>query len=112
GPVEAEAGVIDMAMAVEGDRRIAAGVIRAATCQAGDAGDQGSEMTRIGRGAAPRRATVVRVVRARVAVAERAAGRAAATAGPATSDVVVRRRNDPARVVRIDGDRRLVLWRG
>src|SRR5207247_3684802 len=60
---------------------------------------------------APARTAVVRVVRARVAVTEGTAGRGADRARPGAGDVVVRRSDHAARVVRVDGDRGLVLRR-
>ena len=107
-PVEPEAGVEDVAVRVERDRRVAARVVLAAR-QAGDARDQRPEMVRVAARAAPRRPAVVRVVRAGVAVTQGAAGRPADRAGPRPADVVVGRGHDPAGTVGVDRDRGLVL---
>ena len=108
--VEAEARVVDLAAAVEAQRRVSAGIVAAAG-QPRDAGDQRAQVLRVAAERGPAHATVVRVVGARVAVAERAARRAADRACPCPRDVVVGRADHAQRVVRIDRDARLVLRR-
>src|SRR5439155_13858552 len=92
--VEAEAGVVDVSLAVERDGRIAARVVLAAD-QVLDAGDQRADVAGIGRVAAPGLAAVVREVRPRVGVPERAARGAADRAGPRAGHVVVLRADHP-----------------
>ena len=106
--VEAEPRIEDMALGVPRDRRVAARVVRAAR-EVLDARDERAEVVRVGGGAAPGAAAVVREVRPRIGVAKRAARRPADAAAPCARDVVVRGRDDLIRVVGIDRDRRLVL---
>src|SRR5439155_158551 len=74
-----------------------------------DTRDERSELGRIARRAAPRCAAVVREVRPGVAVAERAARSAAHRAAPRARDIVIGRRDDAQRIVRVDRDGGLVL---
>ena len=108
GAVEAETRVKHMASAVERECRVATGVIDPAG-ESLDTRDERSELARIARRAAPRCAAVVREVRPGVAVAERAARSAAHRAAPRARDIVIGRRDDAQRVVRVDRDRGLVL---
>src|SRR5207244_1143151 len=101
GAVEAETGVVDTAAAVEGERRVATGVVDA-TGEPRDSRDERPLVRRVGRHAAPGRAAVVREVGARVTVTERAARRAAYRARPRARDVVIRGGDDAIRIVRID----------
>ena len=109
--VETQTGVEHVALAVEGDRRVAARVVDPAG-QASDARDQRPEVSRVAARAAPGRAAVVAEVGARIAIGEGAARRAVDVARPRPRDVVVGRGDDPVRVVRVDRDRGLVLRRG
>src|SRR5205085_11789153 len=99
--VEAEAGIEDSALAVEGDRRIAPGFVRASD-QVLDTWDQRPDVVWIAVGTAPRRAAVVREVRSRVGVGQSATRSPADRAGPCAGRVVVRRAHDTVRIVRVD----------
>jgi|GEM_PF-6299548 len=108
GPVEPQPGVVHLAAAVEGHRRVAARVVGAAR-QVLDARDEGAQVSRVRRGTAPSGTAVVGEIGARVPVTQRAARRPGDRARPGPGHVVVRAADDPVGVVRVDRDRGLVL---
>ena len=108
GAVEAQPGVVHASAAVEREGRVAARVVLP-SAQARHARDEGAQVSRVARGAAPRGPAIVRVVRARISVAEAAARRALDGARPRPRDVVIRPDHDPAWIVGVHGDRGLVL---
>src|SRR6185437_4689770 len=110
GAIEAEACIVDIAPTVECDGRITSGIVDAAR-EALHAGNQGAEMLGIGGHTAPVLASIIREVRARITISERAARRTGDAAAPCPRDVVVCPGHDAHRVVGIDGDGRFVLWR-
>ena len=120
GPVKAETGVKDVALAVECDRGIAARVVLAAD-EALDTRNEGSDLAPVGSRyvagvrvaiAAPGAAAVVAVVCTRIGVAERTAGRGPDKAGPGTGDIVIRSADDTIGIVGVDGNRSFILRRG
>src|SRR5258708_4215560 len=101
-----------MSPAVERHGRVAARIVRTAG-QVSDARDQCALAAAVElRRAAPRCSTVVGDVGTRVAVTAAAAGRATGErAGPGAGHVVIGGCYEPIRLVRIDRDGGLVLWR-
>src|SRR6266851_9748865 len=101
-----------MSPAVERYGRVAARIVRTAR-EVGDARNQCALAGTVElRGAAPRCSTVVREVGTRVAVTVAAAGAAIGErAGPGAGHVVIGGCHEPIRLVGIDRDRGLVLWR-
>ena len=117
--VEGVTDVEDVTLAVEREGWVAARVVRTVD-QVLDARNECSDLARIGSRcvvgagvtvAAPCRAAVVRVVRTRVGVTQRAAGRGPHEAGPGAGDIVIRSSDNTIGIVRVDGNRSFILRR-
>src|SRR5262249_52664600 len=108
--VEAKTRIENVTLAVERNRGVTASVVLPAN-EAFHTRDEGSDLRRVSGGhvvgvwiavTAKRRTSVVRVIRARVTVAECATWCPIDKARPCSRDVVIRPANDPIWIIRIN----------